>query len=135
MESAPVRPLAARAPSFEDGFGKRVPVVDQATGESLEYLYLRPELAALSTFVSAVRERIARFAGLDDPRFAKAYRIETLPPGAPGGPRGLAVVSQRACGDRLADILQTAEEHGLLVDIETFGRLVGQIVSAVACVH
>jgi hypothetical protein len=135
MDSAPVRPPAARAPSFEDGFGKRVPIVDRATGESLEYLCLRPELAALPAFVSAVRERIARFAGLDDPRFARVYRIEVLPPDTPDGPEGLAVVSQRPSGDRLAGILQTAEEHGLLVDIENFSQLVRQIVSAVACLH
>jgi hypothetical protein len=135
MDSTPVRSLAARAPTFEDGFGKRVPIVDRATGESLEYLYLRPELAALPAFVSAVRERIVRFAGLDDPRFAKVYRIEPLLPDTPGGPEGLSVVSQRPSGDRLAGVLQTAEEHGLLVDIENFGQLVRQIVSAVACLH
>jgi PEGA domain len=135
MGPTPVRPPAARAPSFEDGFGKRVPVVDRATGEALEYLCLRPELAALPAFVSAVRERIARFAGFDDPRFARVYRIEVLPPDTPNGPERLAVVSQRASGDRLAGILQAAEEHGLLVDVESFGQLVSQIVSAVARLH
>jgi hypothetical protein len=135
MDPAPVRPAAARPPSFEDGFGKRVLIVDQATGESLEYLCLRPELAAFPAFVTAVRERIARFAGLDDPRFAKVRRLEPLPPDTPDGPEGLAVVSQRPPGDRLADILQTAEEHGLLVDVDSFGQLVREIVSAVAYLH
>ena len=105
--------------------------VDRATGASLEYLYLRTELAALPDFVSAVRERVARFAGLDDPRLAKVHRVETLPPDTPGGPDGLAVVSRRPSGDRLAGILRAAEEHGLLVGIETFGQLVSQIASAV----
>ena len=135
MDRAPVRPLAARAPSFEDGFGKRVPIVDRATGESLECLYLRPELVALPAFVSAVRERVAGFAGFGDPRFAKVYRLDTLPPDTPGGPEGLSVVSQRPSGDRLAGILRAAEEHGLLVGIENVGQLVSQIVSAVACLH
>jgi hypothetical protein len=135
MDPASVRPAAARPPSFEDGFGKRVLIVDQATGESLEYLCLRPELAAFPAFVTAVRERIARFAGLDDPRFAKIHRLEPLPPDTPDGPESLAVVSRRPSGDRLADILQTAEEHGLLVDIDNVGQLVRQIVSAVAYLH
>lgn len=135
MDPASVRPAAARSPSFEDGFGKRVLFVDRATGESLEYLRLRPELTAFPAFVTAVRERIARFAGLDDPRFAKVHRLEPLPPDTPDGPGSLAVVSRRPSGDRLADILQTAEEHGLLVDMDNFGQLVGEIVSAVAYLH
>src|SRR4029453_13107232 len=94
-------PLPAAASSlsssgFEDGLGRRVLAFDRETGDMLERLVLRPELAA---FEKALLTRIDTVSSLEDERFAHPRAIEEDEEGR------LTVVSEFVPGRRLSDAL------------------------------
>lgn len=66
----------------------------------LERLQLRPELAA---FELALRDRMARLAAFEDPRFARAHTIERDADGS------LVVVSGFVGGIRVCDVLEASD--------------------------
>src|SRR5919197_198695 len=79
---------------FQDGLGRRVLAFDRETGEILERLVLRPELAAFERVLIA---RIDAITTLDDERFARPRDVEEDEEGR------LAVVSEFVPGRRLSD--------------------------------
>ena len=124
-------PGAPETPLFSDGVGERVIAVDDASGELLQILRVRPELAALPAFELALRERTARLANFRHTYYARIRRVDRVPqPEA-----GLAIVSDHVEGTRLSDILRSAEDRGLPLDINTALCLVRQLVPAVALLH
>ena len=93
-----------------DGLGRRLLAFDRETGAVLERLYLRPELAA---FEPAIRERVDRLASFDDERFARPVSVER---DATTG--DLTVLSEFVIGSHLSDLLETAEEGGLVPGVD-----------------
>ena len=131
MTMAAEPPGAPETPLFSDGVGERVIAVDDASGELLQILRVRPELAALPAFELALRERTARLANFRHTYYARIRRVDRVPqPEA-----GLAIVSDHVEGTRLSDILRSAEDRGLPLDINTALCLVRQLVPAVALLH
>jgi len=124
-------PGAPETPLFSDGVGERVIAVDDASGELLQILRVRPELAALPAFELALRERTARLANFRHTYYARIRRVDR----APQPEAGLAIVSDHVEGTRLSDILRSAEDRGLPLDINTALCLVRQLVPAVALLH
>ena len=131
MTMAAEPPGAPETPLFSDGVGERVIAVDDASGELLQILRVRPELAALPAFELALRERTARLANFRHTYYARIRRVDR----APQPEAGLAIVSDHVEGTRLSDILRSAEDRGLPLDINTALCLVRQLVPAVALLH
>ena len=128
---APALPGASETPLFSDGAGERVIAVDEAGGELLQILRVRPELAAFPAFENALRERTAR---LDDFRHACYARIRRVDRG-PSPDSRLSIVSDHVEGTRLSDILRSAEARGLALDINAALCLIRQLVPAVVLLH
>src|SRR4051812_12022992 len=109
--SGPIPNIASSLSSsgFEDGLGRRVLAFDRETGDMLERLVLRPELAA---FEKVLLARIDTIASLDDERFARPRDIEEDDEGR------LAVVSEFVPGRRLSDALDAARDSGIVPGLD-----------------
>jgi hypothetical protein len=127
--SAPYLELATSISSsgHTDGLGRRELCFDRETGAMLERLHVRPELAA---FEAAIRERVARLAALEDPRFARTCSAERTRPSGE-----LTVVSEFVCGIRLADLLETAREETLVPGVDVALGYLAEALSAVGALH
>jgi hypothetical protein len=110
--SAPITDFQSSVSSsgHVDGLGRRVLAFDRETGAMLERLHLRPELAA---FEAALRRRVDQLATLDDERLARPSSVERE---AVSG--DLTVLSEFIAGSRLSDLLETAEESGLVPGVD-----------------
>jgi hypothetical protein len=131
MERAAVSASAAGRPAFRDGLGERRHIVDPAGNEALEQLCLRSELAAVPSFEFALRERISRLATFRHEHFARIRSVERLS----DRESTLAIVSERAAGIRLSELLLAAEQRRLGLDITAALHLIKQLVPAVATLH
>ncbi len=128
MTSIPAPSDRPEAPVFSDGFGDRAIAVDGATGDLLQILRLRPELLAVPSFEFALRERAARLANFRHAYYARVRRIDRQ--GAV-----LTVVSDHVEGTRLSDLLRSAGDRRLTLDLNAALCLIRQLVPAVALLH
>ena len=103
MDTPRTTPDVPPSPVFEDGLGQRW-AGTSSTGEPLEILALRPEIAAASTFEFLLRERVSRLAGFRHSCYARIRDVERLT----SGESTLAIVSDRVPGMRLSDLLAVA---------------------------
>ena len=110
-----------------DGLGRRVLAFDRETGVMLERLILRPELAA---FESAIKERVDLLAAIDDERFARPGTVQR-----DRETGDLAVVSEFVAGSRLSDIIETAEEGGLIPGVDVALGFLLEALPAVSTFH
>ena len=131
MSADPTPSDAAAGPLFADGLGERVGARDEATGEPLQVLRLRPALTDAPAFEGALRERTVRLAGFRHPAFAAIRRIDRTELPEPG----LSIVSDHIEGTRLAVLLRAVEARRVPLDITTAMCLIRQLVPAVAQLH
>jgi hypothetical protein len=127
MATSPTRALV----SFRDGLGERTPIVESTAGDTLEALVLASNLASNRAFVRSLRDRVGRLADFRHPSYARIWRVD----GEAGSSVGIALVSERPRGARLADMLQAVEEGRAGRDLRTVRSLVDQLVSAMASLH
>lgn len=111
---------------FEDGLGRRVLAFDRETGEMLERLVLRPELAAFEKVLFA---RIDTITTLDDERFARPRDIEENEEGR------LNVVSEFVPGRRLSDALDAARDAGIVPGLDAALGLLLEMLPALGNLH
>ena len=121
-------PRSHPAGEFADGFGARARV-DDASGEPVEVLRLRPEIASASGFDFALRERVNRLANFRHAYYARVRRVDRP------DSRTLHVVSDSVEGSRLSRILEVAGHFELDLDVNAALCLLRQIVPAVAMLH
>ncbi len=112
---------------YVDGLGRRTIAFDRETGEMLERLILRPELAV---FEQALRERVDHLASLEDERFARPYRIER---DAQTGE--LTVLSEFVAGSRLADLLDASHDEALVAGVDVALGYVLESLPALSTLH
>ena len=131
MERAAVSASAPPAVAFRDGLGERRHVVDPTGHEALEVLCLRGELSSVPSFEFALRERVSHLAQFRHAYYGRVRGVERL------GARDatLAIVSDATPGIRLSELLATAEERRIPLDINTALCLIRQLVPAVAMLH
>jgi hypothetical protein len=110
-----------------DGLGRRVLAFDRETGAMLERLHLRPELAAFET---ALRRRVDQLTTLDDERLARPSSVEREP-----GSGDLTVLSEFIAGSRLSDLLETAEESGLVPGVDVALGFLIEALPAISSLH
>jgi hypothetical protein len=117
---------------FEDGVGRRY-LVD--TGSALdarpEILCFRHELTEIPSFEFALRERVAHLSDFHHSYYARIRRVERLNDGR----RTLALVSECTPGIRLAEMLDTVQRDGLILDINAALCLARQLVAAASLLH
>ena len=130
MDTATARTPAPRRAFFEDGLGKRYLAVGTG-GVPLDVLALRGELTSVSSFEFALRERVSALAAFQNASYPRVYGVQRLSQET----STLAVVSDRAPGSRLSDVLAVAEQHLLPLDINVALCLIRQLVQAVAVLH
>ena len=99
MSALPPKSPATAAP-FSDAFGYRVLGFDKKSGDRLEMLRLRPQLASSAPFEAALRERQRRLSDFRHPAFARVRQIDR----PAGQSAALAVVSNHFEGLRLSDL-------------------------------
>jgi hypothetical protein len=119
-------------PAFEDGLGKRYhPAVPGEYDAPLEVLCFRQELTSVPSFEFALRERVGHLASFQHPYYARVRKVERL------SDRGgtLALVSECTHGVRLAEMLVTAEQRRVALDIDAGLCLVRQLAAALALLH
>ena len=108
MSALPPKSPATVAP-FSDALGYRVLGFDKKSGDRLEMLRLRPQLASSPAFAAAVRERQRRLADFRHAAYARVRQIDR-----PAGQNAaLAVVSNYADGQRLSELLRSAQNNAV----------------------
>jgi hypothetical protein len=128
--SAPLTDLplsSISASGLIDGLGRRVLAFDRETGVMLERLVLRPELAA---FEAAIKERVDLLAAIDDERFARPGTVQR-----DRETGDLAVVSEFVAGSRLSDIIESAEEAGLIPGVDVALGFLLEALPAISTFH
>jgi hypothetical protein len=128
--SAPLTDLplsSISASGLVDGLGRRVLAFDRETGVMLERLVLRPELAA---FEAAIKLRVDLLAGIDDERFARPGTVQR-----DRETGDLAVVSEFVAGSRLSDIIEAAEEAGLVPGVDVALGFLLEALPAISTFH
>ncbi len=131
MESATARtpePVSTPA-TFADGLGERYYTVVRDT--PLEVLTLRDDLAAVSSFEFALRERVSRLAGFQHEAFGRVLGVERLDDRT----STLGIVSEHVTGSRLSRVLAVADEQLLALEIDAALCLLRQLVAAIASLH
>jgi hypothetical protein len=116
--------------SFTDPLGERRPMADPNGSDTLELLCLRGELTAVSSFEFALRERVGRLANFRHAYYARVRGVERLKGGST-----LALVSDRAPGVRLSQVLDVVERQHVALDINAALSIIRQLVPAVALLH
>ena len=124
-------PTPSAAPSlsssgFEDGLGRRALAFDRETGDMLEQLVLRPELAA---FERVLQERMAALGGLEDERFARPRAVQR------DDEERLIVVSEYVPGRRLSEALDAAHDCGIVAGLDAALGLLLEILPALGTLH
>lgn len=113
--------------SFRDGLGVRVHVTDEASGDTIERLYLSPDLARVGF---AVDERTSRLVNFRHARFARLRGVDAEPDGS-----SVWINTERIPGVRLFHVLQAAEQGRVKVDINTALQIAREILPALATLH
>lgn len=116
--------------SFVDALGRRCRSID-SDGGSVEVFRLCPEVAGLATTEATLVERANRLAAFSHPGFAMVRRVER----EVGAAGGLAVVSTRVPGTRLADVLRHGAEKGIVLSPGAVRSLMWQVATAMADFH
>jgi hypothetical protein len=130
MSALPPKTPATVAP-FSDALGYRVLGFDKKSGDRLEMLRLRPQLASSPAFEAAVRERQRHLADFRHAAFARVRQIDR-----PAGQNAaLAIVSNYADGQRLSELLRQAQTTGVAIELIAAVCMLQQMVAAVAQVH
>jgi len=130
MSALPPKTPATVAP-FSDALGYRVLGFDKKSGDRLEMLRLRPQLASSPAFEAAVRERQRRLVDFRHPAFGRVRQIDR-----PAGQNAaLAIVSNYADGKRLSELLSQAQTSGVAIELIAAVCMLQQMVSAVAQLH
>ena len=109
-----------------DGFGRRSHEVDPGNGEEEEFLELSPTLVEHAGFVTALGERVARFAAVRHASYVHLRRLDR-----PSADR-LVLVSDHTAGWRISDLLTASAAVGLPIDITAVISLLRQLLPAVA---
>src|SRR6476620_7431346 len=109
-----------------DGFGNRTHGIDSETGDEIELLDLAPELVEHSGFVTALGERVARFASVKHASYAHLRRLDR-----PSTDR-LELVSDATPGWRLSHLLAESTAANIPVDITIVIALLRQLLPSVA---
>ena len=109
-----------------DGFGARTTGIDPEHGNRVDLLELAPELVENAAFVSALAERVARFAAVRHTSYVHLRRIDRP------SPDRLNLVSDHTAGWRLSELLAASHADGLAVDITILIGLMRQLLPAVA---
>jgi hypothetical protein len=131
MDSAAARHAPTEARVFRDGLGDRVLLRDAQAGDTVEMLRLRPELTGVPSFEFALNEQCRRLETFEHPGFSRVRRLDRLSGRTPT----FGLVSDHVPGLRLSEILATAEQRRLRLDINAALGLVRQIVASVAGLH
>jgi len=130
MSALPPKSPATVAP-FSDALGYRVLGFDKKSGDRLEMLRLRPQLASSPAFEAAVRERQRRLADFRHASYARVRQIDR-----PAGQNAaLAVVSNYADGQRLSELLRSAQSSAVPIELIVGMCMLQQMVTAVAQLH
>ena len=127
---APTHAAAASHTLFEDGLGTRTRAVSP-TGEQLEVLAIRDQLASVASFEAALRERLGALATFRTPSFAQVRGVLRHLDKSPS----LAVVAEKTAGTRLSQILSIADEQLVPIDVRVALDITRQLVHAVAVLH
>lgn len=109
-----------------DGFGRRTRGLDPGSGDEVEMLELSPALVEHAGFVSALADRVARFAAVRHASYVHLRRLDR-----PSADR-LTLVSEDTGGWRLSQMLAVASSTGLPLDITVVIGLLRQLLPAVA---
>jgi hypothetical protein len=130
MSALPPKSPATVAP-FSDALGYRVLGFDKKSGDRLEMLRLRPQLASSPAFEAAVRERQRRLADFRHVAYARVRQIDR-----PAGQNAaLAIVSNYADGQRLSELLRSAQNNAVPIELIVGMCMLQQMVAAVAQLH
>ena len=130
MSALPPKSSATVAP-FSDALGYRVLGFDKKSGDRLEMLRLRPQLASSPAFEAAVRERQRRLADFRHAAYARVRQVDR-----PSGQNAaLAVVSNYADGQRLSELLRSTQSNAVPIELIVGMCLLQQMVTAVAQLH
>ena len=130
MSALPPKSPATVAP-FSDALGYRVLGFDKKSGDRLEMLRLRPQLASSPAFEAAVRERQRRLADFRHAAYARVRQVDR-----PSGQNAaLAIVSNYADGQRLSELLRSAQSSAVPIELIVGMCLLQQMVTAVAQLH
>jgi serine/threonine-protein kinase len=130
MSALPPKSPATVAP-FSDALGYRVLGFDKKSGDRLEMLRLRPQLASSPAFEAAVRERQRRLVDFRHAAFARVRQIDR-----PAGQNAaLAIVSNYADGQRLSELIRQAQTSGVAIELIAAVCMLQQMVAAVAQLH
>jgi hypothetical protein len=110
-----------------DGFGRRTIGKDSETGDEVELLDLSPALVEHSGFVTALAERVARFAAVRHASYVHLRRLDR-----PAEDR-LQLVSDLTPGWRLSELLEeSVAGQNIHIDIAVVIGLLRQLLPAVA---
>ncbi len=130
MSALPPKSPATVAP-FSDALGYRVLGFDKKSGDRLEMLRLRPQLASAPAFEAAVRERQRRLVDFRHAAYARVRQIDR-----PAGQNAaLAIVSNYADGQRLSELLRSTQASAVPIELIVGMCLLQQMVAAVAQLH
>ena len=115
---------------FEDGLGRRYRVRSGGDRDvHPELLCFRPELTEISSFESALRERVSHVSTFQHVSYARVRRIDRLQGGT------LALFSECTSGVRLAELLAETARRDLVFDIGAALCVLRQLAPAVALLH
>lgn len=109
-----------------DGFGRRMRGLDPDSGDEVELLELSPVLVEHAGFVSALGDRVARFAAVRHASYVHLRRLDR-----PSADR-LALVSDDTEGWRLSQMLAASSAAGLQPDVTVVISLLRQLLPAVS---
>ena len=109
-----------------DGFGRRTHGIDPDSGDEVEVLELSSTLVEHPGCVSALGDRVARFATVRHASYVHLRRLDR-----PAADR-LALVSDATSGWRLSHLLTASSSAGVPLDVTVVIGLLRQLLPAVA---
>ena len=124
MNRVPSAAAVPAEPTIADGFGSRTRGVDPDTGDEVELLELTATLVENDGFVTALAERVARFATVTHASYAHHRRLDR-----PSADR-LVLVSDSTSGWRLADLLDAGPRANAPLDVTVVIGLLRQLLPA-----
>jgi hypothetical protein len=121
-----VLPTVTPPATVTDGFGQRLTGVDSENGEQVELLEFAPNLVEHSGFVTALAERVARFATVRHASYVHLRRLDR-----PSADR-LQLVSDLTPGWRLSEMLAESRAADIPLEIAVVIALLRQLLPAAA---
>ena len=120
----PVLPTAS--PAVTDGFGQRMSGIDSESGDQVELLEFAPQIVEHTGFVTALAERVAKFASVRHASYVHMRRLDR-----PSADR-LQLVSDLTPGWRISEMLEESAAAQMPIDITIVIGLLRQLLPAVA---